>query len=71
MASIGCLVSRHKTLTFDFEEHCITCLENRIEELEEMLTKKLELIRCGIGANYSGNPYENQLYQEAKRLLNK
>ena len=44
-------------------------MANRIDELEKMLSKKLDLIKCGIGANYSGNPYENELYLEAWRLL--
>lgn len=43
----------------------------RIEELEKMLEKKLDLIKCGIGANYSGDPYENELYTEAAKLLGK
>jgi len=42
---------------------------NRIEALEEMLKAKMDLIRCGIGANYSGNPCENNLYTEVCELL--
>ena len=41
----------------------------RIEDLEAMLSKKLDLIRCGIGANYSGDPLENTLYTEVDSLL--
>ena len=41
----------------------------RADELEKMLRKKLDLIRCGIGGNYSGNPYENPLYTEVTDLL--
>lgn len=43
--------------------------QDRIEALEEMLRKKLDLIKCGIAHNYSGDPYENDLYLEVKRLL--
>ena len=42
---------------------------DRIEKLESMLLKKLDLIKCGIGANYSGNPFENELYLEVVKLL--
>lgn len=42
----------------------------RIEELEAMLIKKRDLIRCGIAANYSGNSYENELLTEVQDLLN-
>jgi hypothetical protein len=42
---------------------------NRIEELEAMLRKKMDLIKCGIAVNYSGSPYENELYTEASKLL--
>jgi hypothetical protein len=41
----------------------------RIDELEAMLRKKLDLIKCGIGGNYSGSPYENPLYTEVTDLL--
>ncbi len=44
--------------------------EDRIKELESMLAKKLDLVRCGIGGNYSGNPYEYELYTEVVNLLN-
>ena len=43
--------------------------KEKIKLLREMLRIKLDLIRCGIGANYSGNPYENKLYTEAADLL--
>jgi hypothetical protein len=42
---------------------------NRIDELEAMLEKKLDLIRCGIGANYSGDPLDNALYREVVLLI--
>lgn len=41
----------------------------RIEALEAMLSKKLDLIRCGIGGNYSGYPKENPLYIEVVELI--
>jgi hypothetical protein len=41
----------------------------RVTELEEMLRKKLDLIKCGIGGNYSGSPYENPLYTEVTALI--
>ncbi len=41
----------------------------RIEALEEMLRGKLDLIKCGIAHNYSGDPYENEKYKEAAELL--
>jgi len=51
----------------------VTKLKNkkndRIKQLEDMLNKKLDLIKCGIGANYSGSPYENELYTEVIDLL--
>lgn len=37
MASMGCLVANHKTLTFDFEEHCITCIENERDKYKKAL----------------------------------
>lgn len=40
-----------------------------IEDQEDMLKKKLDLIKCGIGSNYSGNPYENDLYREAAEMV--
>lgn len=43
---------------------------DRVKDLEAMLRKKMDLIKCGIGANYSGDPYENILYLEAHNLLN-
>ena len=43
----------------------------RIAELEVMLKNKLDLIACGIEANYSCDPFENELYLEAKRLAEK
>ena len=46
-------------------------LVQRIFELEEMLEKKLDLIRCGIGVNYSGAPMDNEKYLEVTRLLAK
>ncbi len=42
---------------------------DRIEALEQMLRKKLDLVKCGIAVNYSGNPYENKLYTEAADLV--
>lgn len=42
---------------------------DRILELEKMLRKKMDLIRCGIGSNYSGDPKENVLYTEAYDVL--
>lgn len=47
---------------------CIEAAE-RIEELEAMLNKKLDFIRCGIGANYSGDPRNNPMYTEVADLL--
>jgi len=43
-------------------------LEN-VARLEGMLIKKLDLIKCGISANYSGDPCKSQLYTEATDLL--
>jgi len=43
--------------------------DKRIEALEGMLSKKLDLIRCGIGGNYSGYPKDNPLYIEVVELL--
>jgi len=42
----------------------------RVNDLEAMLRDRLDLIRCGIGANYSGNPYENETYTSVVELLN-
>ena len=42
---------------------------DRIDKLEAMLSKKLDLIKCGIAVNCSGDPYENPKYIEAKELL--
>ena len=36
MAKLNCLISRHKTLDFNDEEYCITCLESRVCELEDL-----------------------------------
>ncbi|MCP4989845.1 MAG: hypothetical protein GY928_28450 [Colwellia sp.] len=38
-------------------------------DMYEMLESKLDLIRCGIGANYSGDPKENPKYLEVVELL--
>ena len=38
-------------------------------EMYEMLESKIDLIRCGIGANYSGDPKENPEYLEVVELL--
>lgn len=54
--------------SYDLERQ-INQRDQRIEELENMLIKKLDLIRCGIGSNYSGDPYENDLYKEAAELV--
>ena len=51
---------------------CIDVAErslSRIRELEGMLSKKLDLIKCGIAHNHGGNPYENQRYKEVASLL--
>ena len=49
----------------------IEARDGRIDELEAMLRKKLDIIKCGISANYSGDPYENKIFLEAWELLNK
>ncbi|MDF1830646.1 hypothetical protein [Cycloclasticus pugetii] len=54
--------------SYDLERQ-INQRDQRIEELENMLIKKLDLIRCGIGSNYSGDHYENDLYKEAAELV--
>ena len=46
-------------------------LAERVFELEDMLTKKRGLIRCGIAANYSGDSYKNEKLLEVQRLLTK
>lgn len=38
-------------------------------DMYEMLESKLDLIRCGIGANYSGDPKQNPKYLEVVELL--
>ena len=43
--------------------------KEEVERLKEMLRKKLDLIKCGIAHNYSGDPYENERYLEAVRAL--
>lgn len=48
----------------------LTEAADRIDALEVMLNKKLDLISCGIGANYSGDPKENEQYVEIVSLLN-
>jgi len=42
---------------------------SRVTELEKMLSDRLELIRCGVGGNYSGDPKENELYTSVVELL--
>lgn len=42
---------------------------SRTENLENMLKDKLDLIKCGIATNYSGNPRENELYTSVIELL--
>ena len=46
-------------------------LAERVFELEDMLTKKRDLIRCGIAANYSSDSYKNEKLLEVQRLLTK
>ena len=50
MAKLGCLTAGHKTLTFDFEEYCITCIEaerdkyrKALQEIEGRFKDKLNL----------------------------
>lgn len=40
-------------------------------EMIRMLESKLDLIRCGIGSNYSGDPKQNPKYLEVVELLAK
>jgi len=42
---------------------------NNFADMYEMLESKLDLIRCGIGANYSGDPKQNPKYLEVVELL--
>lgn len=65
-----------ESMSSQIDSRCATDLEIyacamgcRIQELEEMLEARLDLIKCGIATNYSGNPYENELYTTAKRML--
>ena len=44
---------------------------NLHQEMYEMLESKLDLIRCGIGSNYSGDPKQNPKYLEVVELLAK
>lgn len=37
MANLGCLTSKHKTLTFDLEEYCITCIEDERDKYKKAL----------------------------------
>ncbi len=37
MSSFSCLAANHKTLAFDFEEHCITCIENERDKYKKAL----------------------------------
>lgn len=60
-----------------YDDYCECCdtvekLEvatERVKNLESMISKKLELIKCGVAHNYCGNPYENPLYTEARDIL--
>ena len=52
MARMSCLTAKHKTITFDFEEYCITCMENEKDRLRGQLqncVNHLDLAkrRCG------------------------
>lgn len=53
------------TTNRDSNAHLIACAP----DMYEMLESKLNLIRCGIGANYSGDPKENPKYLEVVELL--
>lgn len=53
------------TVYVDEDASLIACAP----EMYEMLESKLDLIRCGIGANYSGDPKENPKYLEVVELL--
>ena len=37
MANLGCLTANHKTLTFNFDEHCITCIEMERDKYKDAL----------------------------------
>ena len=65
-----------ESMSSQIDSRCATDLEVyacalvcRVQELEEMLSARLDLIRCGIGGNYSGDPFENDLYTSAKALI--
>lgn len=45
MARLSCLTANHKTIIFDSEEHCITCLENEITRLRSYLQRGVDLLR--------------------------
>ena len=51
------------------DEVGMAALVCRVQELEGMLHDRLELIRCGIGGNYSGDPFKNELYTSVRELL--
>ena len=39
MANLGCLTAGHKTITFDFEDYCITCIEMERDKYKRALLK--------------------------------
>lgn len=54
----------------DCDEHKANANLMRLApDMYEMLESKLDLIRCGIGANYSGDPKQNPKYLEVVELL--
>ena len=51
-------------------EKALNDANERIKELEDMMRKKLDLIKCAVAYNYGGSPYENENYTEVEELLN-
>ncbi len=50
MAKMSCLVRNHKTMVFDNDEYCITCLENEIERLRAYVQRGSNLLHSLAGS---------------------
>lgn len=70
MAKMSCLVAKHKTLTFDDEEHCITCLENEITRLRAYVQRGRDLL-FPLAGNREVNEYRQRAEEVLKETLSK
>jgi len=61
---------KHELKDYAFEQLSeVTRLTDENNAMREQLRINLEWIRCGIGSNFSGDPYQNPIYIAAAALV--